>query len=233
MFLTNFYPQRSRYLNLVTVRSVVRHSRSPQGHSVKRCHHLRLFPKCHPFVDYNHPEQLCDPFVKIKTFLLLIPQLNLRCYFSHSFVGLNKLFLGIYPFLKVEVSFIKFTPYYVFVFRRDVGDSFTEFLIYIYGQSLGRSVSRLIPTFLLFYSPSGRGRGEVGIIGAIADGILASPNASISACEIRNRTRNIKSLFICKFHCKHVLTYKVLYFAYSLTITLKQFVFRVTPLKTE
>ena len=54
-------------------------------------------------------------------------------------------------------------------------------------------------------------KGGVGIIGAIADGILASPNASISACEIRKRTRNTKFLFICKSHCKHVLTYKVIF----------------------
>ena len=68
-------------------------------------------------------------FVKRKTFLPLIPQLNLRCYFFHSLVGLNKLFLDIYP-LKVKVSFLKSTPYYIFVFRLSVGDSFSEFLIY-------------------------------------------------------------------------------------------------------
>ena len=39
----------------------------------------------------------------------------------------------LYILLKVEVSFIKFTPYYVFVFTQNVGDSFSEFFIYIYG----------------------------------------------------------------------------------------------------
>ena len=108
-----------------------------------------LFPECHPFMHYNRPEQfICHPFVKIRTFLLLIPQLNLRCYFFHSLVGLNKLFLDIYPLAfsettliiaslqkLVEVSFIKSTPYFIFVFRRSVGDSFSEFFlsIYIYG----------------------------------------------------------------------------------------------------
>ena len=68
----------------------------PANYQVKR--RKILFPECHPFVNYNHPEQLCHPFVKMKTFLLLTPQLNLRCYLFHSLVGLNKLFLGIYPF---------------------------------------------------------------------------------------------------------------------------------------
>ena len=34
---------------------------------------------------------------------------------------------------EVEVSFIKFTSSYVFVLRQNVGDSFSEFFIYIYG----------------------------------------------------------------------------------------------------
>ena len=49
------YCTRSRYLNLVIVLSIVRHSHSPQGHSGKCCHHPRLFPECHPFVHFNHP----------------------------------------------------------------------------------------------------------------------------------------------------------------------------------